>query len=178
MINDLDKEKVEKSTKNNELNGLLKIPSRLVIKNIPSSLSDEKIKEIFTKNFDNEEIKDDMIIIKLEKKYSLKKRNKICLITVENFEVRQKIIDFINKFELIDPKGIKQKLIVNDCLLQKKYKDEEDPVDGTLKDLVHFQKFQEFFQKDKILEFKTEEKNCKKIIFVILLFKFSFIRNI
>ena len=38
----------------NELAGLLKIPSRLVIKDIPSTLSDDKIKEIFTKNFEED----------------------------------------------------------------------------------------------------------------------------
>lgn len=150
----------------NELNHLLKIPSRLVIKNIPSSLSDEKILEIFKKNFEENEIQNNTIIIKLEKKYSLKKRNKICMITVENFNVRQKVIDFINTFELIDPKGIKQKLTVNDCLLQRKYKDEKDPVEGSLENMEHFQKFKEYFEKDKILEYKNEEKNCKKFYYI------------
>ena len=55
-----------------EYKNLMKIPSRLVIKDIPYTLSDEKILEIFTKNFDENEIKKDMIVIKLQKKYSLK----------------------------------------------------------------------------------------------------------
>ena len=46
---------------------LMKIPCRLVIKDIPSTLSDEKILEIFTKNFEENEIKKDMVIIKLQK---------------------------------------------------------------------------------------------------------------
>ena len=50
------------------INQLLKIPSRLVIKNIPGDLSDEKIIEIFTKEFNENEIKKDMIVIKLQKK--------------------------------------------------------------------------------------------------------------
>ena len=50
-----------------EYKGLMKIPSRLVIKDIPSTLSDDKIIEIFTKNFDENEIKKDMIVIKLQK---------------------------------------------------------------------------------------------------------------
>ena len=74
---------------------LMKIPSRLVIKDIPSTLSDEKIYEIFSKNFDENEIKKDMIVIKLQKKYSLKDRNKICFLTVKNLEIRQKVINFI-----------------------------------------------------------------------------------
>ena len=149
---------------------LMKIPSRLVIKDIPSTLSDEKIYEIFTKNFEENEIKKDMIVIKLQKKYSLKDRNKICFLTVKNLEIRQKVINFINEFELVSQKGIKQKLTVNDCLFQKKYKDEEDPVNNTLKDLEHFQKFQEYLEKDKILDFKNEENNCKKKILILKLY--------
>ena len=165
-------EKIDKDdndfTNSAEYKGLMKIPSRLVIKDIPATLSDEKILEIFTKNFDENEIKKDMIVIKLQKKYSLKERNKICFITVKNLEIRQKLINFINEFELVSQKGIKQKLTVNDCLFQKKYKDEEDPVNDTLKDLEHFQKFKEYLEKDKILDFKNEENNCKKNIFLIL----------
>ena len=152
-----------------ELNSLLKIPCRLVIKNIPVSLSDDNIKDIFKKNFDEKEIKNDMIVIKLEKKYSLKDRNKICLITVDNFETRQKVIDFIGKFELIDPRGIKQKLTINDCLLQKQYKEEEDSVMGTIENIEHFQKFKEFFEKDKILDFKAEENKCNYIFIIFFL---------
>jgi hypothetical protein len=122
---------------------------------------DDKIKENFTKNFEENEIQKDMIVIKLEKKYSLKDRNKICFLTVSNFEVRQKLINFISEFELVSSKGIKQKLTINDSLFQKKYKIEEDPVNNTLKDLEHFQKFKEYLEKDKILDFKNEENNCK-----------------
>ena len=68
-----ENEKSEKEIPN--INQLLKIQSRLVIKNIPGDLSDEKIKEIFTKNFSENEIKKDMIVIKLQKKYALKGRN-------------------------------------------------------------------------------------------------------
>ena len=150
-----------------EYKGLMKIPSRLVIKDIPATLSDEKIIEIFTKNFKENEIKKDMIVIKLQKKYSLKDRNKICFLTVNNFEIRQKLINFISEFELVSQKGIKQKLTVNDCLFQKKYKDEEDIVNNTIKDLEHFKKFKEYLEKDKILDFKNEENNCKNIILLI-----------
>ena len=155
-----------------EYKGLMKIPSRLVIKDIPSTLSDQKIIEIFTKNFEENEIKKDMIVIKLQKKYALKERNKICFLTVNNFEIRQKLINFINEFELVSQKGIKQKLTINDCLFQKKYKDEEDPVNNTLKDLEHFQKFKEYLEKDKILDFKIEENNCKKYYFLILILQY------
>ena len=172
MTKNLDK--LEKGPNNpnnsNELAGLLKIPSRLVIKDIPATLSDDKIIEIFTKNFDENEITKDMIVIKLEKKYSLKERNKICFLTVTNFEVRQKMINFISEFELVSSKGIKQKLTVNDCLFQRKCKNEEDPVNNTLKDLEHFQKFKEYLEKDKILDFKNEENNCKKKIFLFNLY--------
>ena len=162
-----ENEKQEKNHQNNntspEYSQLLKIQSRMVIKNIPGDLSDEKIKEIFTKNFGENEIKKDMIVIKLQKKYSLKGRNKICFITVNNFEIRQKLIQFINELELVSQKGVKQKLTVNDCLFQRNYKIEQDPVNNTLQNLEHFQKFKEYLEQDKILDFKNEENNCKKI---------------
>ena len=146
-----------------EYSHLLKIQSRLVIKNIPGDLSDEKIIEIFTKNFKENEIKKDMLVIKLQKKYALKGRNKICFITVNNFEVRQRLIQFINELELVSQKGVKQKLTVNDCLFQRNYKIQQDPVNDTLANLEHFQKFKEYLEQDKILDFKNEENNCKKI---------------
>ena len=162
-----ENEKPEKETKNlstsPEYGHLLKIQSRLVIKNIPGDLSDEKIKEIFTKNFSENEIKKDMIVIKLQKKYALKGRNKICFITVNNFEVRQKMIQFINELELVSQKGVKQKLTINDCLFQRNIKIEQDPVNNTLQNLEHFKKFKEYLEQDKILDFKNEENNCKKI---------------
>ena len=46
-----------------KIENLLKIPSRMVIKDIPATLSDDKIKEIFTKNFEENEIQKDMIVI-------------------------------------------------------------------------------------------------------------------
>ena len=80
---------------------------------------------------------------------------------MSNFEVRQKLINFFSEFELVYSKGIKQKLTINDSLFQKKYKIEVDPVNNTLKDLEHFQKFKEYLEKDKILDFKNKENNCK-----------------
>lgn len=166
-----------KSTNNNESNpepkeatesqkilpGLMKIPSRLVIKNIPSDLDDEEIKQIFLKKF-KQDLKEEMMVVKLQKKYNPKKRNKILFMTVENFEVRQKVIEFIASFELVDPKGLKQKMTINDCLLQRKAKDIEDPIQNTLESCEHFLKFKEFLEKDKILDFKNEEEECKVYI--------------
>ena len=149
-----------------DLDNLFKIPSKMVIKDIPASLSDEKIIEIFSKNFEEDEINKDMIVIKLEKKYTLKDRNKICFITVKNLQVRLKLINFINEFELVSQQGIKQKLTVNDCLFQKIPKIEEDPVNDTLKNLEHFKKFKEYLENDNILDFKNVESNRKFKIFL------------
>ena len=139
------------------------IPSRLVIKNIPHSLSDNQIKDILKKNFENR-IKDDILICKLEKKYSLKKRNKICFITVDNLKTRNDIFEFFSTFELIDPKEKKQKLTVNDCLYQSKIKAENDPIENTIDSCEHFLKFKEYFSKEKLVEFKNEEnKFCDNL---------------
>ena len=82
------------------------ISSRLVIKNIPESLSDNKLIEILKKNFEGH-IKNDILICKLVKKYSMKKRNKMCYITIDNLETRNKVYDFFSSFELVDPRGFK-----------------------------------------------------------------------
>ena len=146
-----------------DIKKIFHIPSRLVIKNIPNNLNDEQIINIFKKNF-GEHIIDKILVFKLLKKYSLKKRNKICFLTVDNFETRQNIIDFLDTFELVDPKGIKQKLTVNDCLLQNKIKGNEDKIENTIENCEHFIKFKEYFEKDKLVDFKNEEKNfCEKL---------------
>jgi hypothetical protein len=108
-----------------DIETIQKISCRLVIKNIPENLSSAHLYDIFEKNF-AENIKDKSLVIKLEKKYSLKKRNKIFFVTANNLQTRDKIYEFFSTFELIDPKGIKQKLVVNDCLMQSKIKGKED----------------------------------------------------
>ena len=92
----------------------------------------EENEKINIENKKNDKLIDKEVekIDEVQKKYSLKDRNKICFITVKNLEIRQKLINFINEFELVSQKGIKQKLTVNDCLFQKKYKDEEDSTTG------------------------------------------------
>jgi hypothetical protein len=174
--NPTDTQNIPQNEKNNEINNpelqyLLQIPCRLVVKNIPSLLSNDVIKGIFTKNFEND-IKEEMLIIKTEKKYSLKKRNKLCFITVNNFDVRKKLFEFINEFELADLQGIKQKLTIHDCLFQKNYKLTPDELNNTLDNLDHFKKFKEYFEKDKILDFKLEEEKCKiNILYNKLLYR-------
>ena len=146
-----------------DIKKIFHIHSWLVIKNIQYNLNDEQIINIFKKNF-GEHIIDKILVFKLLKKYSLKKRNKICFLTVDNFETRQNIIDFLDTFELVDPKGIKQKLTVNDCLLQNKIKGNEDQIENTIENCEHFIKFKEYFEKDKLVDFKNEEKNfCEKL---------------
>lgn len=141
---------------------MFKISCRLVIKNIPESLSDEQIFDIFKKNF-ADHIKNNTLIVKLEKKYSLKKRNKICFCTVDNLETRQKVYDFFSTFELVDPKGIKQKLTVNDCLLQNKINGTKDEIENSIETCEHFLKFKEYMQKEKLVEFKAEEDKCNSL---------------
>ena len=134
------------------------ISSRLVIKNIPESLSDNKLIEILKKNFEGH-IKNDILICKLVKKYSMKKRNKICYITVDNLETRNKVYEFFSSFELVDPRGFKQKLTINDAIYQFRQKGIDDPLNNTIDSCEHFLKFKEYFSKEKIVEFKYEENN-------------------
>ena len=87
------------------------------------------------------------------------------------------MIQFINELELVSQKGVKQKLTVNDCLFQRNIKIEKDPVNNTLQNLEHFQKFKEYLEQDKILDFKNEENDCKKS-FKFFYFNYSIRRNI
>jgi RNA recognition motif-containing protein len=109
-------------------NPIPSISSRLVIKNIPENFSDDQLIELIKKNFEIR-IKN-ITIIKLEHKYS--KNNKLCYLTTDNLDTRREIIQFFNGFELIDPKGFKQKLSIVDCLYQNILKTQKDKILNTI----------------------------------------------
>ena len=148
----------------NKIINFLDISSRLVIKNIPDNLSDTKLIEIIKKNFE-EHVKNDILICKLEKKYSMKGRNKICFITVDNLKTRNDIFEFFSTFELVDPRGIKQKLTVNDAIYQSRTKPIDDPICNTIDSCEHFLKFKEYFSNEKFVDFKNDEsKFCDNLL--------------
>lgn len=143
------------------------VPIKLIIKNIPSNLSDAQIEDIFKKNFANE-IEGECLIVKLDKKYTLKRRSKVCFVTAKTFQIRDKIYEFFSTFELIDPNGIKQKLSVNDCIVQENLyvNNSKDPIENSIENFDHFKKFQEYFEKEKLIDFKNEEDKCKKELII------------
>ncbi len=112
----------------NSNNVIPQISSRLVIKNIPENFSDDQLTELIKKNFENRT--KDINILKLEHKYS--KNNKLCYLTTDNLDTRREVIQFFNGFELIDPKGFKQKLTIIDCLYQNKAKNQKDKIENTI----------------------------------------------
>lgn len=112
----------------NNTNVIPQISSRLVIKNIPEKFPDDQLTELIKKNFENR-IKD-INILKLDHKYS--KNNKLCFLTTDNLDTRRDAIQFFNGFELIDPKGFKQKLTIIDCLNQNKQKNQKDKIENTI----------------------------------------------
>jgi hypothetical protein len=161
---------------NSNISRIENVLSRLVIKNIPENFSNEQLNELITKNFENK-IKD-VNIVKLEHKYH-SKNNKICFLTAENLETRKQIFSFFSGFEMVDPKGFKQKLTVVDCLYQNpnqnKVKVVKDVIENTIeqsniiKTLIfiiyitivdHFQKFKEYFTAGKLVDFKNDESKC------------------
>ena len=105
---------------------------KLVIKNIPENFSDNQLQELLIKNFENK-VKD-INIIKTVHKYS--KNNKICFITIESFDTRKQILDFFSSFELVDPKGLKTKLLILDCLYQTKIKENKDINENTINESI------------------------------------------
>ena len=89
----------------------------------------------------------------------MKKRNKICYITVDNLETRNKVYEFFSSFEF------KQKLTINDAIYQFRQKGIDDPLNNTIDSCEHFLKFKEYFSKEKIVEFKYEENNFCEHLF-------------
>lgn len=102
---------------------------RLLIKSIPETFSNDQLNDILNKNFANKI--HDINITKSVHKYA-SKNNKICYLTIDSLEVRKEIIDFFTGFELVDPKGYKQRLTILDCLYQTKFKPIKDSVENTI----------------------------------------------
>jgi hypothetical protein len=117
------------NNQSNTSSGYLNTSCRLVIKNIPENFSNEQMTDLLNKNFENKI--SNILIIKLDHKFNLK-NNKICYLTAENLEVRKAVTSFFSTFELVDPKGFKQKLSVVDCLYQTKTKEVKDPLENTI----------------------------------------------
>lgn len=155
------------------------VSCRLTLKNIPENFSNEQLLDLLDKKFESK-LKD-IIITNLEHKYN-SKNNKICFVTAENIEMRKKVFNFFASFEMIDPRGFKQKINIVDCLYQNPPKDNiiKDSIEGTIENskililiykfhninnkliiVSHFQKFKEYFEKGKLVDFKNEETSCK-----------------
>ncbi len=104
---------------------------RLTLKNIPENFSNEQLLDLLNKKFEDK-LKD-IVITNLEHKYN-SKNNKICFVTAENFEERKKVFSFFTTFEMVDPRGFKQKITVVDCLFQNQVKEKslKDTIEGTI----------------------------------------------
>ncbi len=110
---------------------------RMMIKYIPGFLSDTQILEILNKHFEN--LLFDVHISYSSKHADTKNKTKICILTVKSMESRLKIYEFFYDFEVIDPKGFKQKFSVVDCLYQKISSSKNkpfDPIENTIKDSI------------------------------------------
>jgi len=105
------------------------ISCRLTLKNIPENFSNEQLLDLLNKTFETK-LKE-ITITKLEHKYH-SKNNKICFVTAENLEVRKKVFSFFSSFEMIDPRGFKQKISVVDCLFQNKQKAVKEEIEGSI----------------------------------------------
>jgi hypothetical protein len=107
------------------------VSCRLTLKNIPENFSNEQLLDLLDRKFESK-LKD-VIITNLEHKYN-SKNNKICFVTAENLEMRKKVINFFATFEMVDPRGFKQKINIVDCLFQNQSKDNfiKDSIEGTI----------------------------------------------
>jgi hypothetical protein len=112
---------------------------RLIIKNIPDKISNESIMDILNKNF--EDVIFDISINKLKHKYNNMKNKKYCILSTNSLNIRKKIIDFFYNYEFIDPKGLKYKFMVVDCLYQPpmiKINDKAENTIYTSNNFFHF----------------------------------------
>jgi hypothetical protein len=107
------------------------VSCRLTLKNIPENFSNEQLLDLLDKKFESK-LKD-IIITNLEHKYN-SKNNKICFVTADNLEMRKKVFNFFATFEMIDPRGFKQKINIVDCLYQNPPKDNinKDSIEGSI----------------------------------------------
>ena len=106
-------------------------PIKLFVRNIPDNFPGEKFLEILKKQIDGSF--SNFNIYKFKHRFFLKV-NKICFFTVSNQEIRNKIYDFFQNFELIDPKGIKHKLKVEDSIYKRSNnKISQDSLTNTMK---------------------------------------------
>lgn len=142
----------------------------LIIKNIPEKFSDSQLKEILKKNFESDVLS--VKILKLAHKYSLN-NNKVCLIALKDINLRQKFYEFFEQFDLIDPKGIKHKLIINDCINQAEMKisSDDDIIENTiegskifLKKFLIFKNLKNFSKKTKLLILKQLKINVYLLV--------------
>jgi hypothetical protein len=120
------------------------ITPRIGLKNIPENIADEQFLDILNKNFEGK--LRDICINKLEHKY-YNRNNKICFLTADSLETREKLISFFSKFEIIDPRGLKQKIQLFDGLFQTKTRDQDDNIGKTLETCIIILLISESFSK-------------------------------
>lgn len=130
---------------------------KLVIKKIPNKMTEVEIKEILGKCVKGEYF--DFQYVKPSHKYDTKSNN-LCFLSVKNLEAQVKLSDFLETYEIITKKGLKQKLYLDKCVMQHQRLEEpsidDSKINNTYFSLLHFQKFKEAFESESksLLEFK------------------------
>lgn len=129
---------------------------KLVIKKIPNKMTEVEIKDILSRCVNGEYF--NFQYVKPSHKFDIKNNN-ICFLSVKNLEARIKLSDFLETYEIINKKGIKQKLILDTCVMQQRQEEtiiDDSKINGTYCEILHFQKFKEAFESESksLLEFK------------------------
>lgn len=129
---------------------------KLVLNKIPNNLTETEIKSILDKSIKSQYT--DFQYIKPSHKYS-PNYNNYAFLTVNNMETRIKLIDFLEQYEIITKNGKKHHLGLDICVMQlpnEKGTLNDDKINNTYKDLNHFKKFKEAFEKDELVKFKQD----------------------
>jgi hypothetical protein len=138
---------------------------RLVIKKIPTKLTEYEMKDILNKAIKGEYF--NVQYVKPAHKYFLK-HNNLCFVSIKTMDARIKLEEFLLNYELINKEGVKHKLELDLCIIPPKVDPpiiQDSKINNTYSDLIHFQKFKEAFEADDLVKFKQEESKCKELVY-------------
>lgn len=103
---------------------------KVFIKQIPDNFPSDKFIEILKKQFENSV--SNVNIYKHQHKYK-NRLNKVCFLTVDSMETKQRVFEFFSSFDIIDHRGLKHKLKAVDSMYCSSHvKKKNDPLNSTI----------------------------------------------
>jgi len=143
---------------------------KLILKKIPNKLTEKSLLSVLDKAIKDQYY--DLQFVKPTHIYDTKNNN-LCFLTVKDIDTRLQLVKFLEEFDFISNKGVKQKLKLDVCIIQQSKSEEalidDELIDNSYENLLHFKKFKEFFENGEIVKFKQNEGKCKLNLLLFLL---------